>query len=548
MRLLTFSKYDPEYAKAYREKQRAKREAANKAGVVTPPPKPATKPPRTTQPVAVKTPQQAVVTLDRGEELPAACACAMPQPTADDIKWMDVNDYRSAIAGNNVRFTLAEGTHLMTDADLTSVGLKDPEMRKRVLKINKLFAERYGHGLPAVENVKFIEQYGRDTSGTIAYIRNDRFLGLNPKKISNMQLEYNEKIGWFAPGTGNIEGVLVHEYGHALLQSTYGRLYYTGAAAQRISLNATRAARDAGMPPGVPGLSVSKYSHTDRYEAEAELFAFYHMGGAKRPNWVIKWGETLHHEMGLDPTPICVDLGLCKELGAVRHPPKTEERKKEPTPVGSKLTDAQFAALLPKRGGWTTTTRNQTIAALKQSPEGRQLLKTIDSFQSGSAVNIPRLRTDIEKVLAGDTSLPEGRVAAVRNILDALAHSDAGDRSLYRGFIGTGNLETVLAQYKAGNPLNLSLASFSTDKKLAAEFGIKGAGKRVAAKTTTPILVEWVSGRRRALPIENLAKSRVFANEREWVGAGRYKIVNVTTRTISGHKYVVLRVEQESTW
>lgn len=80
MRLLTLSKYDPEYAKAYREKQRAKREAARKQGEIAPPPQPKSRPPaRTIKPTPVA---QAAIALDRGEELPAACACTISSNTA----------------------------------------------------------------------------------------------------------------------------------------------------------------------------------------------------------------------------------------------------------------------------------------------------------------------------------------------------------------------------------------------------------------------------------------------------------------------------------
>jgi hypothetical protein len=219
------------------------------------------------------------------------------------------------------------------------------------------------------------------------------------------------------------------------------------------------------------------------------------------------------------------------------------------------LTDDQLKALTPSRGGWTTTTRAKTVATLKKTPAGRQLLKTLDSFQSGASVAIPRLRTDIEKYLAnGANTVEAGRSATVRNLLDSLAQSDATDRKLYRGMIAPSDLNTVLGRYKTGDTLDLSLASFSADKKLAEEFSEVGAGKRVRGATRTPVVIEWVSGSKRALPIENLAKSRVFSNEKEWVGSGRYRILDVLTkkRTYKDGRdastVVVLRIEQEKTW
>lgn len=212
------------------------------------------------------------------------------------------------------------------------------------------------------------------------------------------------------------------------------------------------------------------------------------------------------------------------------------------------LSKGQADALLPKRGGWTTTTRAGTVAALKKTPEGRNLLQTVDSFQSGSSANIPRLRTDIEKVLAGDTSLAPGRVDSVKNLLGAIAQSDAGDRPLFRGMVAPLTVDEVLARYRTGGTLDLSLASFSSDKKLATEFSIKGAGQKVTGKTRTPVVIEWLTGPKHALPVENLSKSRVFSNEKEWIGAGHYNIIKASTRTRQGVTTVVLQVEQVSTW
>lgn len=217
--------------------------------------------------------------------------------------------------------------------------------------------------------------------------------------------------------------------------------------------------------------------------------------------------------------------------------------------IDDPLSTEQANALLPKRGGWTTTTRAGVVGVLKKTPEGQSLLKTVDSFQSGSSVAIPRLRTDIEKVLTGDTSLAPGRVDSVRTLLGAIAQSDAGDRPLYRGMIAPETVDEVLARYKTGDALDLSLASFSSDKKLAAEFSIKGAGQRVTGKKVrTPVFIEWLTGPKHALPVENLSKSRVFSNEKEWIGAGRYKIVKAFSRTRLGVTTVVLQVEQVDTW
>lgn len=219
------------------------------------------------------------------------------------------------------------------------------------------------------------------------------------------------------------------------------------------------------------------------------------------------------------------------------------------------LSPEQLGALEPRRGGWTTATRAKTVAELRKSPEGTQLLHTLDSFQSGSAASIPRLRTDVEKVIHdGGTGLEPGRVRSVSNLLNAIGQSNAGDRKLYRGMIAPASKSEVLAHYKKGGMLDLSLASFTSDSKMAAGYSEKGAGQRVRGKTRTPVVLEWGGGSKHALSIENLSKSRVFAEEKEWIGAGRYRITDVRTKK---RRYrdgrpstdvVHLSIEQEGVW
>jgi hypothetical protein len=217
-----------------------------------------------------------------------------------------------------------------------------------------------------------------------------------------------------------------------------------------------------------------------------------------------------------------------------------------PAPV---ITSEQYEALLPRRGGWTTSTRNKTVAVLKTTPEGRGLLKTLDSFQSGASSAIPRFRTDMQKVLDGDESVPPGRRDTVHNLLNAIHHSDAGERPLYRGMVIPGSPEEVLARYAPGSRQDLMLSSFSTDKKLATDFSVKGAGQAIKRSgPKTGVVVEWTNGPKHALPIENLGKSSVFANEREWVAAGRYRVTGSKIAKRGGRDVVVVQIEQEGVW
>lgn len=206
-------------------------------------------------------------------------------------------------------------------------------------------------------------------------------------------------------------------------------------------------------------------------------------------------------------------------------------------------------ALTPGRGGWTTTTRAKTVEALKSTPEGRDLLRTIDSFQSGSSSAIPRLRTDVEKFLAGASDLPQGRQDAIENLLSAIGNSPAPDgKSLWRGMSLPGDIDSVLARYASGSDLDLSISSFSSDKGIAQSFMDGGAGQRVRGKVQTKVLVEWVGDGKRALPIQNLGKSRVFANEKEWVGAGRYKIGGARKVKRNGVETVLVQIRQVGAW
>jgi hypothetical protein len=204
--------------------------------------------------------------------------------------------------------------------------------------------------------------------------------------------------------------------------------------------------------------------------------------------------------------------------------------------------------LVPK-GGWTTSTRNKTITELKKTPEGKKLLTTMDSFQSGGSTAIPRLRTDITKYLAGDTEgMAQGRIDTIENFLSAVGHSEAGSRTLWRGMSIPGSMDEVMAKYAVGDDLDIAIGSFSSDKKLAQGFSLKGAGQKVTSSTTTPVLVEWVGETKHALPIQKLSKSLVFAEEKEWVGAGRFTIEGVKKSRNSSGEVLVVTLRQKAVW
>lgn len=207
------------------------------------------------------------------------------------------------------------------------------------------------------------------------------------------------------------------------------------------------------------------------------------------------------------------------------------------------IEDDALDALQPPKTGWSKPAHQASMARLEATPEGKTLRKTLTTFQSGPASAIPRLRTDIEKYLEGDTTLKAGRVDTIENLLGAINSSDAGDRPLYRGMSIPGKTDTVLAKYAEGDTIDLSLASFSSDRAVASRFSRQGHGQRVSAKNTTPVVVEIV-GQKNALPIQQVTDNANIAKEREWITAGKYRVVSAKKSSGS----VVVKIEQVGLW
>lgn len=217
---------------------------------------------------------------------------------------------------------------------------------------------------------------------------------------------------------------------------------------------------------------------------------------------------------------------------SVQAPPVERQR-------GSVLTDAQYQSLKP---GWNLPKQKQTVAGLRATPEGRLLHDTIKGFQSGTNRQIPLLRTNIEKRLTGQPLEP-GAQKRVDNLLNAIRESPIEPpKMLYRGMRLDGSPEAIISRYSKSDTLDLNLSSFSSDKALAKDFTIKGAGQKgPKTKTQTGVLIELEGSGVKALPIENIAPSRVFANEREWISGGRFAVDSVTQMKDGT---VVLRLRQ----
>ena len=222
---------------------------------------------------------------------------------------------------------------------------------------------------------------------------------------------------------------------------------------------------------------------------------------------------------------------LVKPVGP-RVPPRTN------TPTRGALTSDQYEVMRPSRS-WTPEKRQQILTELGKSENGKVLADTLEHFQDGGS--IARLRTTIDKRLRGE-HLPALSEARADSVLDAIRNSptDMAPDTLYRGMTVKGRLENVLGKYVKDADLDLSLTSFTADRKVATRFQSmtsKGGGE-------TRIMVELVGSDKHALPIQNLPKDRRLFNEKEWVSAGRFRIVEAKKLTYGS---MLLRIEQIGT-
>lgn len=200
------------------------------------------------------------------------------------------------------------------------------------------------------------------------------------------------------------------------------------------------------------------------------------------------------------------------------------------------LSARQYEAMRPQNM-WTTARREQILKELNATPEGKVLADTLGRFQDGGS--IARLRTVIDKRIRGE-EVPAMSAARADAVLGAIRNAPSGwaPKTLYRGISINGSYETVASRYQAGGTLDLSISSFSSDRKVAVAFQAPN-GKRKETK----VMIELVGGNVKALPIQNLPKDQRLFREKEWVTAGRYRIVSVK-RSPSGS--VLMRVEQVS--
>lgn len=209
-----------------------------------------------------------------------------------------------------------------------------------------------------------------------------------------------------------------------------------------------------------------------------------------------------------------------------------------PAPARGALTREQYDALTPS-SSWSEEHRTRILEALKTSDSGKVLGDTLEKFQDGGS--IARLRGVIDKRLAGET-VPATSAARADALLDAIRHApdDWTPDTLYRGMTVKGTLDNVLAKYTGTDSLDLSLTSFTSDRNVAKRFqNMTSKGGREVR-----VMVELIGPGKKALPIQNLPKDRRLFKEKEWVSAGRYRVVEAKKAPGGG---IILRVEQTGT-
>jgi hypothetical protein len=182
-----------------------------------------------------------------------------------------------------------------------------------------LISERYGFHIKEVTSIG--PGHPEYEMGTVGYVQlgsgstNTGSIVLSQGDLTP-RLQNSVDIGWTKPAIEGkeIHGLLTHESAHAIFHAQvktvrsgmFGVKQVGGHIEARnvaLSVALNEAAR---MGIAMPNFmhTISGYAGTAgiREEAEAEMFMQYHWN-ANPPRFVKAWGESLHREMGLDPTP-----------------------------------------------------------------------------------------------------------------------------------------------------------------------------------------------------------------------------------------------------
>jgi len=206
-----------------------------------------------------------------------------------------------------------EGTNRFTSGGLAMDSGFNKKTRDAAVEVTNLIRDRYGYD---INTVKTIGPDHPEYPGTLAYVENVNLVKgavhgtiFMQKKDFTPVLSEAESSGWMAPGTANTRALLTHESAHSVFHSDQkpvnGFLGPKRVGSKVKALDkALKAAAKVARRDGVSVLDISGYARTSGSlgELEAELFSNYHWG-SNPPPYVKAWGEALHQELGVDPTP-----------------------------------------------------------------------------------------------------------------------------------------------------------------------------------------------------------------------------------------------------
>lgn len=182
--------------------------------------------------------------------------------------------------------------------------------RDAAAAVSGMLAERYGYRFTSL---KTIGPGHPEYPGTMAFVGHESDSPAGTIYVQNRNLtphlKHAEEVGWMVPGTANQKGLLTHESAHSIFhakQTLKPGFFAPKLVGGNIEARdkALKAAVKTSKSEGKTVWEISGYANTahNRVELEAEFFSQYHW--ATNPSKaVVAWGETLHRELGVDPTP-----------------------------------------------------------------------------------------------------------------------------------------------------------------------------------------------------------------------------------------------------
>lgn len=180
-------------------------------------------------------------------------------------------------------------------------------------EVAAMLKSRYGYevtSVVAIEDKRKFKNYLAYVEGNAAggNAKSKGTIHVQPRDL-NPQLKKAEDSGWFGAGAGNVRSVMTHETAHSMFhaEEVYRRGKVTGGsydARQKALEAAKKTANTDGVKTRDLAKNISGYARASMWveESEAEMFSQYHWS-PNPPKFIKVWGETLHKEMGIDPTP-----------------------------------------------------------------------------------------------------------------------------------------------------------------------------------------------------------------------------------------------------